>query len=247
MSKIDINCDMGEKSGFDLDIIPFISSANIACGYHAGDAETMKETISMAVLHQVNIGAHPGYDDKENFGRTELGYENKRIIDLILRQLHDFNSIAKNEGAVMKYVKLHGAMYNRAAADPLLAEEIFTEVRKEYPAVYHLALSMSPMVKKAQEMGIPCYNEVFADREYNEDGSLVSRNIKGAVIENTSYLRKRTIQMIMENTVFSFNNRKIPLMCESICVHGDSKMAVEIAAAVNKSLKEAGIRIESII
>jgi len=245
MYKVDINCDMGELSGNDSSIINYISSANIACGFHAGDSNSIKETINLAINNNVVIGAHPGYDDKENFGRVELYYENSKIVDLILQQLHIFNVIANKEGGKLSYVKLHGALYNRAMNDEKLAYDILYNVNREYSNISFLALSMSKMCSIANEMNILCVNEVFSDRSYNDDGSLVSRKIKGALIEDSDKVKKRVITMVKQNKVHSINSKLIDIVCDSICIHGDGKYALEYAKNINQSLLEEGIIIES--
>jgi len=245
MYKVDINCDMGELSKNDSSIINYISSANIACGFHAGDDNSIKKTINLAIENSVIIGAHPGYDDKENFGRVELHYENSKIVDLILQQLYNFNVIANKEGGKLSYVKLHGALYNRAVNDEKLAYDILYNVNREYSNIMFLALSMSKMCLIANQMNILCVNEVFSDRSYNDDGTLVSRKIKGALIQNSDEVKKRVITMVKENKVHSINSKLIDIVCDSICIHGDGVNALEYARVINKSLIQEGIIIES--
>lgn len=247
MKKIDFNCDMGENTGNDKDIIKYITSANIACGYHVGDNETIKRTINLALAQNVKIGAHPSYDDKPNFGRIELNYENSKIVDLVLTQLYNFNSIANKEGAKMSYVKLHGALYNRAAFDENLAKDILINVIKQFKDLSFLVLSMSKMYDIAKSMNIKIYNEVFADRAYTDDCKLVSRKIENAVISNIEKVKKRTILMVEKNKVYSINNKLMDIKCDSICVHGDSKNSVQFAKIINESLKKEGVIIESTI
>jgi len=245
MKKVDINCDMGEKTGNDNKLIKYISSANIACGYHAGDNDTIKRTINLALKNNVVIGAHPSYDDKINFGRIELNYESNKIVNLILSQLNNFNQIAIKEGAKLSYVKLHGALYNRAAYDENLAKDILYNVEKQFKGLPFLVLSNSKMYNIAKSMSIKCFNEVFADRAYNDDGTLVSRKTSNALIDNIEIVKNRVKLMTKENKVYSINNKLINIKCDSICVHGDSENAVIFAKEIYSSLKKEGIKIES--
>ncbi|MCK5811486.1 MAG: LamB/YcsF family protein [Clostridiales bacterium] len=245
MKKVDINCDMGEGGIFDEPIMKYIKSANIACGYHAGNEEIMKKTIYMAREKNIIIGAHPGYNDLENFGRKELNYDYDLVIAIVLQQLHTFYKIACEEGANMAYVKLHGALYNRVAADSVLAEKLLYYVNLEYPGISFLSLALSPMQRVANEMGIPCYHEVFADRAYENDGTLVSRKKKGAVITDLDIVKKRVFKMVSKQRVNSINQKTIPINCQSICVHGDSLQALSLCKGIYEHLSSKGVIIES--
>ncbi len=245
MNKVDINCDMGEGGLFDESIMKYIKSANIACGYHAGNEEIMKKTIYMAKEQNVIVGAHPGYDDLENFGRKELNYEYDLVIAIVLQQLHTFYKIACAEGASMAYVKLHGALYNRVADDDKLAEKLLYYITLEYPGISFLSLALSPMQRVAEKMGISCYHEVFADRAYENDGTLVSRSKKGAIITDVDDVKKRVYQMVSEQTVNSINLKDIPIICQSICVHGDSLQALSLCQGIYEHLSLKGVIIES--
>ncbi|MCZ2458270.1 MAG: 5-oxoprolinase subunit PxpA [Chitinophagales bacterium] len=244
--KIDLNCDMGEGAGTDALIMPFISSANIACGYHAGDESTMKDTIELALEYGVQIGAHPSFFDRENFGRKEMTLPASEIYDLVLVQIKLLDKIAHSLGSKIRHVKPHGALYNMSAKDPLIAEAIVKAIKDFDPQLVLFGLSGSHSVKLAKALGLKTANEVFADRTYREDGSLTPRSQPEALIEDLQTATAQALQMIKEGRVKTVTGKIIPITAETICIHGDGKHAVEFAKKIHELLIVAGIKIQAV-
>ncbi|HVT86732.1 MAG TPA: 5-oxoprolinase subunit PxpA [Chitinophagaceae bacterium] len=243
---IDLNCDMGEGVGNDAAIMPFISSANIACGYHAGDEITMKQTIQLALQHNVQIGAHPSFLDKENFGRKEMNCTASEIYDLVFTQIKLLDAIAKMLGTKLHHVKPHGALYNMSAKDVSIAKVIATAVKDFDPHLILFGLSGSHSIQQAKELDLKTASEVFADRTYQEDGSLSPRSQIGALIEDTGAAVNQALQMIKEKTVIATSGKKIPIIADTICIHGDGKHAVEFAQQIHSTIEKEGIKIQAI-
>jgi UPF0271 protein len=246
---IDINCDMGESYGSnivgnDQVVMQYISSANIACGFHGGDPMTMMKTIGLALKHGVAIGAHPGYADLEGFGRRPMNLTNEKLRASILYQVGALKSMTETLGGKLKHVKPHGAMYNSAAGSFEMSMIIANAVKEIDSSLILVCLSQSHMINAAKEVGIPYASEVFADRAYNNDGSLVSRNLPGAVIKDTKTMIERVLMMVSENIVESINGKLIPIQADTICIHGDNEMAPEFAKALTSALKNKGIEIK---
>lgn len=241
---IDLNCDMGEGMPTDASIMPYISSANIACGYHAGDKDTMEQTVTLALQHQVAIGAHPGFDDKENFGRTEQQLPDNQIYDLITAQIHSLQTICRSLGATLQHVKPHGALYNMAARDQHLSTIIAQAIRDTNPALCLFGLSNSWLIKAAAEMGLKTASEVFADRTYQDDGSLTPRSKPNALIESEAAALAQVLQMVTKQEVTTVNGKVVPLRAETICLHGDGAHAVTFVKAVHQSLREHHLTIQ---
>lgn len=241
---IDLNCDMGEGMPTDAEIMPYISSANIACGYHAGDKATMEQTVTLALKHQVAIGAHPGFDDKANFGRTEQQLPDNQVYDLITAQIHSLQTICRSLGATLQHVKPHGALYNMAARDPHLSTIIAQAIRDADSALCLFGLSNSWLIKAAAEMGLRTASEVFADRTYQEDGSLTPRSKPNALIENEADALAQVIQMVTKQEVTTLNGKVVPLRAETICLHGDGAHAVTFAKVVHQTLREHHLTIQ---
>ncbi|HEX7905711.1 MAG TPA: 5-oxoprolinase subunit PxpA [Chitinophagaceae bacterium] len=237
MRKIDLNCDMGEGIGNDGVLMPFITSANIACGFHAGDVNTMYETIELALKHKVSIGAHVSYLDKNNFGRTEMELSEADVFELVQQQLIILNEVADTFVIKLTHVKPHGALYNQSARDKLLAKTIARAVKDFDEQLILFGLSGSASIHEAALLGLKTASEVFADRTYRDDGSLVPRSEPGALIEDTSQVVKQVVQMTTESTVTSFSGKIIPINAETICIHGDGKYAVEFAKAIHDAIK----------
>lgn len=233
---IDINCDMGEGIGNDEAIMPFITSANIACGYHAGDEQTMRLTILLAKKHGVQIGAHPSFDDRENFGRTEIPCPPDEVYHLVYKQLVIFNKIADECEAKMHHVKPHGALYNMAARDEQLAAAIALAVKDFDRQLILYGLSNSHLISEAKKMGIRTKHEVFADRTYCEDGSLTPRSQPNALIEDEQKAVQQVLQMVEQKKVTTASGKTIPIDAETVCIHGDGKQAVAFAKKLHTAL-----------
>jgi UPF0271 protein len=236
MKTADLNCDMGEGIGNDALLMPFIHSANIACGYHAGDVDTMKQTLELCLRHGVKAGAHPSFLDRENFGRREMLLESDEIYDLVSQQLFLLNEIATDMDVKLHHVKPHGALYNMAANNPALARTIALAVKDFDPGLVLLGLSGSVAITEAKKIGLTTASEVFADRSYREDGSLTPRSEPGALLEDTATAVKQVLEMMEKGTVTTVSGKRIPVLAETICIHGDGKLAVELARALYTAL-----------
>jgi len=245
MVSIDLNCDMGEGIGNDDAIMPFISSANIACGYHAGDEDTMRKTVESAIKHNVVIGAHPSFFDRKNFGRTEMNLPVDEIYDLVLLQLRTIDTIIKDQEAKLHHVKPHGALYNMSAKNSRIAQAIAQAVKDFNEDLILFGLSGSISISVANELGLKVASEVFADRTYQDDGTLTPRSQAGAFVEDEEKLLRQVLQMINAKTVTTVTGNTIPIVADTICLHGDSKHAVQFAKTINQKLKSAGIEIKS--
>ena len=247
MNKIvDLNCDMWEGLSNDALLMPLISSANIACGYHAGNEESMKRTLELALKYQVAIGAHPGFNDKANFGRVEMPITLPYLFDLITHQIFILNKIATSFGAKLHHIKPHGALYNMAARDARLARTIAAAVRSVDANFILYGLSGSCLISEAAALKLETASETFADRTYQLDGSLTPRSSAGAMIEKTEDSLQQVLQMINEKTVTTISGAIIPIKAESICIHGDGNHAVAFASQIRKTLLENNITIQTI-
>jgi len=246
MPAIDINCDMGEEMGNDEFIMPFISSANIACGYHAGDRESMKRTIELAKKNHIAIGAHPSFFDKENFGRTEVNLPAHEIYDLVILQLRAIDQIIIGQREKMHHVKPHGALYNMSAKHLQTAAAIAQAVKDFNENLILFGLSGSYSIKEAEKLNLKTANEVFADRTYGDDGSLTSRSQPTALIEDVDKSAEQVLQMIKNKTVRSLNGNVISIVADTICIHGDGRNAVELARHIYQVLKQNNIDIKAI-
>ena len=245
MKTIDINCDMGEDIGNDELIMPYISSANIACGYHAGDENTMKRTVELCKKYSVAVGAHPSFPDRENFGRTDMLLHPGEIYEMIIKQINCLEKIASEADVPVHHVKPHGALYNMASRDRSLAPFVALAIMDTNSKYILYGLSGSYLVKEGKSLGLKTASEVFADRTYKNDGSLTSRNKPGALIEDADKAIAQVLQMVKEGTVTSITGKKTPIVAETICIHGDGKHAVEFAKAIHDTLKKEGIEIKS--
>jgi UPF0271 protein len=237
---------MGEGIGNDAEIMPYISSANIACGYHAGNKKTMKETIELAIKNNVAIGAHPSFFDRENFGRTEMNLQADNIYDLIILQLRTIDKIANSMGTTLHHIKPHGALYNMSAKDPTIAKAIAEATRDFGDHLILFGLSGSHSISEANAINLKTVSEVFADRSYQDDGSLTPRSEPGAMIEGVDECVQQVLQMVGERMVTSVNGKTIPINADTICIHGDGKHAPVLAKAIYQTLKQKGIDIKAI-
>ena len=232
----DINCDMGEGIGNDELIIPFINSVNIACGYHAGDEDTMKKTVELALKNNIKIGAHPSYMDRENFGRTDFHLPSQQLYDLVTTQVFLLDKIVKTAGACLHHVKPHGALYNMSAKDVSLATVIAKAVKDFDSNLILVGLSGSDSINEAKKIGLKTASEVFADRTYQNDGTLTPRSQSHALIEEVDNAVKQVLQMIKKGMVTTTSGKTIPIIAETICIHGDGKHAVEFAKAIHNAV-----------
>ena len=246
MKICDLNCDMGEGMGNDESIMPFISSANIACGYHSGDGQTMRETVLLCQKNNVKIGAHPSFNDKANFGRVEMRLPLNEIHELIFKQIADLKYIAFAYGASLHHVKPHGALYNLAARDQQLASAIANAVKESDPNLILYGLSGSYLISEGQKHGLRTASEVFADRTYQDDGSLTPRSFRNALIESEDESIKQVLQMVQDGSVTTVTGKVIPIVAETICIHGDGKHAVRFAEKIHTALQNNSIEIQSI-
>lgn len=251
MVHVDLNSDLGESfgaytMGMDAEILKFVSSANIACGWHAGDPLVMEETVSNAVKAEVAIGAHPGFPDLMGFGRRNLVVTPAEAKAYIKYQLGALTAFAACHGAKIQHVKPHGALYNMAAVDEKLATAICEAIKEVDPSIILMGLANSKMISCAEAVGLRAASEVFADRAYNEDGTLVSRKLPGAVIHDKELAIARTLRMVKEGVVETITGKVIPIKADSICVHGDNPSALEFVKNIRQTLLENGVSIENL-
>lgn len=251
MFKVDLNCDLGEsfgnyKLGLDEEVIKYISSANVACGFHASDPLVMAHTVKLAKEAGVCVGAHPGFPDLVGFGRRNINVSPKEAKAIIQYQIGALDAFCKASGIKMQHVKPHGALYNMAGKDLILAEAICEGIYEVNPKLILLALSGSEMVKAAQNIGLKVAREAFADRAYEEDGSLVARTKEGAMITDEEEAIKRVIKMVKENKVEAITGKDIYIKVDSICVHGDGPKALEFVKKINSKLIMENIKITPI-
>ncbi|CAA7599535.1 LamB/YcsF family [Acididesulfobacillus acetoxydans] len=247
---VDLNSDLGEsfgmfKVGRDEEILRLVSSANIACGFHAGDFSVMHRTIRLAAAGGAALGAHPGLPDLQGFGRRWLGYAPAEVYDLVLYQIGALAALAKGEGLVLRHVKPHGALYNRAAVDPEIAAAVAAAVRDFSPALRLFGPSGSRLIEAGAEAGLATVSEVFADRNYNEDGTLVSRGQPGAMLHDPEEIARRVAGMVKSGKVRSITGQTIALKVETICLHGDEPGALSAAQAIREVLRTAGITVKA--
>ena len=237
--KIDLNCDMGENIGNDEDIMPFITSANIACGFHAGDENSMRETVRLAKRYGVAVGAHPSWKDREGFGRNEMTLPPEDVEILILEQVRTLAGIARSEGVELHHVKPHGALYNQAAKDRELSNAIARTVKTVSGDLVLIGLAGSGLIEAGIELGLRVANEGFPDRNYNPDGTLVSRKQPHALIESPEEIAQHAIELIKNGIGFS----GIRVNVETLCLHGDHPYAADNAKTVRESLKKYEIEV----
>jgi UPF0271 protein len=245
MTTIDLNADLGEGCGSDEALLDLVSSANIACGWHAGGANAMRECVRWAVAKGVSIGAHPSFNDPENFGRKEMNLPPGEIYAGVLYQLGALSAIAQAEGGRIAHVKPHGALYNQAARDAQIADAVVSAVHDFDPSVTVFALAGSGLVTAARNAGLVAVEEVFADRGYRADGSLVPRSEPGALLDDEETVLARTLEMIREQRVKAVNGAWVPLNAQTICLHGDGPHALAFARRIRTALDEAGIGVHA--
>jgi len=229
---IDLNCDMGENAGNDKDIMPYITSANIACGFHAGDPAIMRATVRLAKRYGVAVGAHPGWKDVEGFGRREMSLPPDEVEALILYQIGALYAIAKTEGMQLQHVKPHGALYNQAAQDKTLANAVARAVKRFSGELILVGLAGSGLIEVGLEVGLKVANEGFPDRNYNHDGTLVSRKESNAIIESPEEVAAHAMKLIRDGVLFGEKRVRV----DTLCLHGDHPRAAENAKLIRAIL-----------
>lgn len=245
MKHVDLNVDLAEGCGNDEKLLQLVSSANVACGLHAGDYNEMRKAIQWAKANNVRVGAHPSFPDRENFGRTNMQLADDELRACLLYQLGAVKALCEAENVILAYVKPHGALYNQAAKDPALARLIAQTIKAFDPKLALMGLSGSLMLNVAQEEGLSIISEVFADRHYLADGSLVPRTRDDALVENDEEAISQVLQMVLEGTVPTAEGSKVAIQADSICLHGDGAHAIEFAEKIRVALKEKQIEIRS--
>lgn len=248
---VDLNSDVGEsygtyKLGLDEEVLKYVSSVNIACGWHAGDPMVMEKTVALAGTNRLGIGAHPGYPDLLGFGRRNMDISPKEARNYMIYQVGALNAFAQAAGSDLQHIKLHGAFYNKVSADAALAKEVAKAIYDVDKNLIVLALAGSELVKASRELGLKVAEEVFADRAYNPDGSLVSRKLPGAVIHDKNLAIERVKSMVTSGKVTAIDGKEISINADSICVHGDNPEAVAFVKLIRERLEADGILIKPI-
>ncbi|WP_342647989.1 5-oxoprolinase subunit PxpA [Mucilaginibacter sp. CSA2-8R] len=250
MQTIDLNCDMGEAFGNyampnDELLLNYITSANIACGFHAGDPQVMQQTVALAIKKGVAIGAHPGLPDLQGFGRREIKISPNEAYQLTLYQTGALHAFVKAAGRRLHHVKPHGALYNMAAKDATLAQAIVQAIIDFDPTLILYGLAGSHMITEAEKAGLVTASEVFADRTYQDDGSLTPRTQSNALITNEQQSIEQVLLMVQKQQVMSTSTKPIALKAETLCLHGDGAHAIEFAQTISRRLKAEGISIKA--
>jgi len=241
--EIDLNADLGEGAGSDEALLGLVSSANIACGWHAGDAKTMRQCVRWALEHGVAIGAHPSFPDRENFGRSTMHLPPEEITANVLYQIGALAAIVKAEGGTLAHVKPHGQLYNQAVKEPELAEAIVDAVRRFDPSLKFFGLAGSGMIDAARRAGLTPVEEVFADRGYMPDGSLVPRSQPGALIEDEEASLAQTLALVRDHQVRAVDGSTVSVNAQTVCLHGDGAHALAFARRIRDRLTAEGIAI----
>ena len=246
--RIDMNCDMGEsfgawKMGSDEEILPFVSSANIACGYHAGDPATMRKTVAAALKHGVRIGAHVAYPDLVGFGRRNMAISPQEAYDMMVVQIGSLAAVAASQGAKLSHVKAHGQLYNMSVKNEALAKALAQAVFDVNRELVFFGLAGSLMLDIAESVGLRTASEVFADRLYQPDGTLTPRTQAGAMIEDVEVSIQQTLQMVKEGTVTASDGSKVKVRADTLCIHGDQPGAVTFAKSIREALTREGVMI----
>jgi UPF0271 protein len=246
--QVDLNADLGESfgpwpMGADETLMPSLTSANVACGFHAGDPGVMRRTIRLAKAHGVAVGAHPGFPDLAGFGRREMRLSATEVEDLVLYQVSAVAGVAAAEGVALQHVKAHGALYNMAAREPALAAAIARAVAAFDRTLILLGLPNSPLLHEGERAGLPVAAEIFADRSYERDGSLTPRTVTGSVIHDIDTVVARAVEMVTTGRVIARDGQEVTLRADTICVHGDTPGAPVLAARMRSALAAAGVMV----
>lgn len=241
VKRIDLNCDLGEGAGHDAEIMPLITSVNIACGAHAGNLETMIETVELALRHRVNVGAHPGFFDLQNFGRAERAITAPEAGRLVLMQVEQLFEVA---GPKLKHVKLHGAFYNQVSRDPYLADAVAADLARLWPQLVVYALAGSHFSRAARSRGLCVAEEVFADRSYRADGALTPRSEDNWLVADEAAAAEQALQLVQQGTVKAIDGNAVKVSADTLCIHGDGPNAVALATRLRKEFAAAGISVK---
>ena len=242
---IDLNADLGEGCENDEALLQLVSSANIACGFHAGDADLMRQSVRWAIQYGVAIGAHPSFPDKENFGRTAMKLAPETVYNQTLYQLGALDAIVRAEGGKMVHVKPHGMLYNQAALDGELALAIAKAIKDFNPGLRLVGLSGSQLITAANQLGLTARNEVFADRRYQSDGTLVPRSQPLALIDSDEEALNQTLEMVINHKVNTVDGKRVTVQADTVCLHGDGAHALDFARLLKGQLQQRGIAIQS--
>jgi UPF0271 protein len=247
--EININCDLGEKSKFhstknDPDLLKIVNSANIACGYHAGDEETMNRVIEISKTNQVSIGAHPSFNDPENFGRKKINLNSSEVTKLIIDQYEILQKIAQYHNENVTHIKPHGALNNMACEDLELATTIAKAIHSINKDVIFLVPTGSKMELAGKKLNMKIACEIFADRNYEDDGNLVSRSKDNALITNPDVAKKHVLKMVKNQALNCFSGKKIPCKIDSVCIHGDNESSLATAKSIKDNLIDNGLKLK---
>ena len=247
---MDLNCEMGEsfgtyELGYDELAMPYVTSINVACGFHASDPDNMAKTVMLAKKHGVAVGAHPGYPDLVGFGRRSMALTPEEVKNAVIYQIGALDAFCKVAGVRLQHVKVHGALYNNAEKDLTVATAIAKAIKAVDPSLYMLCLANSQMGVAAKQEGVPFVEEAFADRAYTEEGSLVSRKVEGSVIHDINEVVTRVVRMVTEKTVVAITGKVIPIQAQTICVHGDTPGAVDMVKAIRAALEKENVKLRA--
>jgi UPF0271 protein len=251
VKKIDLNCDMGEsfgayKLGMDEEVIQYVSSANIACAWHAGDPAVMNQTVAMALKHGVGVGAHPGYPDLLGFGRRNMDCTMDEIRNYVIFQIGALEAFCKVHGTQLQHVKPHGALYLTAVENEDVARVVAEAIVSVNPDLLYVALAGAKgelMTRIGQEVGLRVVYEAFPDRAYSPEGTLVSRRQPGAVVKDPQAVSERALRMVKEGVVIAVDGSTIPLEAQTLCVHGDNPKAVDLVRSIRETLEADGVSV----
>lgn len=246
MIAIDLNCDMGESFGtyvlgYDELAMPYVTSINVACGFHASDPDNMAKTVMLAKKHGIAVGAHPGFPDLVGFGRRSMALTPEEVKNAVMYQVGALDAFCRADGIKMQHVKAHGALYNIAEKDLSIATAIAAAIKAVNPSLYMLCLANSQMVVAAKQQGLPFVEEAFADRAYTDEGTLVSRKVAGSVIHEIGLVVARVVRMVKNHSVISITGKEVPIQAQTVCVHGDTPGAVDMVKALRGALEKENI------
>jgi UPF0271 protein len=248
--RVDLNADVGESFGpwvlgHDPAIVPCVTSVNIACGFHAGDPGVMRETVALALEHGVAIGAHPGLPDLQGFGRRPMRLSPQEVQDLVVYQTGALAALTAAQGGSVRHVKPHGALYNMAAVEPELADAIARAIASIDRRLLLVGLSGSELIEAGRRAGLPTASEVFADRGYAADGSLLPRGSRGALLEDADAVAERALEIVNQRAVTTAEGHRLTVQPDTICIHGDTPGAPELARALRRMLEQHGVELKA--